>query len=208
MSTRSSPCRTDWPSLKLIFVIWPSTRLRTVTVLNAVTVPSPLKYTGRSPRIAFATTTGTTNPAAPPPWRPCPLPPPPGVPGPCASVLACDPRKYQTPMAIRTAKPMIHNQRWPLAPGSRPRRGSPEGFGPAGLAFKWPIHMLLNCREMRASLPLARHFGGDARRLQLPAKAYRETLLIPRIGRLKGGKGYESDCELSSVRGRNRRAQI
>ena len=175
MSIRSSPCLTNCPSWKLIFVIWPSTRLRTVTVLNAVTVPSPLKYTGRSPRCALATTTGTANPAPPPPWRPCPLPPPAGAPGPWASILARDPRKYQTPTAITSTKPMIHSQRWPLEPVSRSRRGSPEGSGPAGLALKWPIHMLLYEIDVRASPPVGKTFGGDAERLQVTSQSLSEN---------------------------------
>src|SRR5882762_2590930 len=145
MSTKSWPWCTNWPSWKLILVIWPSTRLRTVTVLKAVTVPRPLKYTGRSPRWALATTTGTTKPPAPAPCRPGPLPvlAPPAPPGPCASVLERDPRKYQKATAMTTAKATIHNQRWPFEPDSPPRGRSPDGFGPIGLALKWPIHMLL-----------------------------------------------------------------
>src|SRR3984893_16812730 len=179
---------------------WPSTRLRTVTVLNAVTVPRPLKYTGRSPRWAVATTTGTTNPP-PAPWRPCPLPPPPGAPGPCASVLVRDPRKYQKPTAMRTAKATTHTQRWPFDPGSRPTGRSPEGIGPGGLALKWPIHMLLYCMVMRASVPLARHSGETPGGSRGPAKASRKSLLIPTVGRLAGIKGYEGRCYLFSVFG-------
>src|SRR6266404_6409932 len=198
MSIRSSPCLTNCPSWKLIFVICPSTRLCTVTVLNAVTVPSPLKYTGRSPRCAVATTTGTTNPPAPAPCRPCPLPDPPGAAGPCASVLACDPRKYQKPTAPIAAKAMIHNQ-WPFDAGSRRTGRSPEGSGPAGLALKWPIHTLLRWIVVRASMPLARNWG---KRQEAPVdwpNPYRTTLLIRRIGRLAEGKGYEHGSNVSSV---------
>src|SRR5262249_47105413 len=43
---------------------WPSTRLLTVTVLKAVTVPSPVRYTGISPCRAVAATTGTAGAGA------------------------------------------------------------------------------------------------------------------------------------------------
>ena len=60
MTASRSPLLTCWPSLKLIWASWPSTRLFTLTVLEAVTLPSPLRNTGTSRRSAVATATGTT----------------------------------------------------------------------------------------------------------------------------------------------------
>src|SRR6516164_7638703 len=101
----ASPCLTVCPSVKLILMIWPSTRLRTVTVLKAVTLPSPLKKTGRSPFCAVETTTGMEKFAGRP--VPPPLPAAAGAPlGPAEAELACEPwpRKYQIPAPTRTRR--------------------------------------------------------------------------------------------------------
>src|SRR5580693_4868849 len=60
MTASSSPVFTCWPSLKLTCASCPSTRLFTLTVLEAVTLPRPFRYTGTSRRSAVATATGTT----------------------------------------------------------------------------------------------------------------------------------------------------
>src|SRR5712692_8692326 len=60
MTASRSPLLTCWPSLKLICASCPSTRLFTLTVLEAVTLPRPFRYTGTSRRSAVATATGTT----------------------------------------------------------------------------------------------------------------------------------------------------
>ena len=56
------------PSLNSTSINSPCTRLRTVTVLNAVTVPSPRKYKSRSCTLAASVLTGTggINPAGGP----------------------------------------------------------------------------------------------------------------------------------------------
>ena len=61
ISASGSPARTSCPSLKWTFISWPSTRLRTVTVLSAVTEPSAVMETGRSPARATAVTTGVAR---------------------------------------------------------------------------------------------------------------------------------------------------
>ena len=57
----TAPCRTSCPSWYDTLTSWPSTRLRTVTVLMAVTEPSPSRYTAMSPVRAGRATTGTTR---------------------------------------------------------------------------------------------------------------------------------------------------
>src|SRR5438477_794499 len=74
ISASSSPWRTSCPSPKCTLSSWPSTRLRTVTVLSAVTEPRAVRETGRSPARAAAVTTGVARgpgaAEAPPVFRP------------------------------------------------------------------------------------------------------------------------------------------
>src|SRR5205814_9970481 len=74
-------------------------RLRSVTVVRGVTVPRRWRWTGRSPRCAAATATGTRKlpiPAAPP----RPLPDVAGREGSAASLVIREPRKYQMPTTM------------------------------------------------------------------------------------------------------------
>ncbi len=64
ISASRSPWCTSCPSRNATRINWPSTRLRTVTVFKAVTVPSPVRYTSRSPFLAAAPATGTARCAA------------------------------------------------------------------------------------------------------------------------------------------------
>src|SRR5262249_3619523 len=58
-----SPVCTLCPSVKLIFVICPWIWLRTITVLYAITVPTPCRYIGTSPLLTVPATTGTVGTA-------------------------------------------------------------------------------------------------------------------------------------------------
>jgi len=116
-----------------------STRLRTVTVLNAVTVPSPLKYTGRSPRCAVATNHRHNEPSCAHSRRPCPEPPPRRR-GPCASVLA--PRTVGNTKSRPRHKRRQSNDPQPTV-ALRCRlalHGSVAGRVPAADSAQMPIH--------------------------------------------------------------------
>ena len=58
ISTSTSPAWTSWPSEKLIFLIWPSTRDLTSTLFKACTVPSPVRKIGTSARRTSLAITG------------------------------------------------------------------------------------------------------------------------------------------------------
>ena len=58
---RRSPASTGCPSANVTSRSSPSTRLRTVTVLDATTVPSPLRNRSMSPSRASTAVTGTTR---------------------------------------------------------------------------------------------------------------------------------------------------
>src|SRR6267143_627607 len=137
---------------------WPSTRLRTVTVLKAVTVPRPLKYTGKSPRWAVATITGTTKPPAPAPPRP--LAAAPGAAESAAWLEERAPRKYQTPTAI-TPRMRIQSHQRALA-GVVLRGASTPGSG-RSMDLSWPIRsLLLHTTLVQGSLSKAGHSLADA----------------------------------------------
>src|SRR6266478_2793556 len=135
---------------------WPSTRLRTVTVLKAVTVPRPLKYTRKSPRCAVATITGTTKPPAPAPPRP--LAAAPRAAESAAWLEERAPRKYQTPTAIT---PRIRIQSHQRALERVELRGASTPRAPGSgrsMDLSWPIRsLLLDSTLVQDSLSNAGH---------------------------------------------------
>src|ERR1039457_6528147 len=97
-----------------MLTIWPSTRLFTVTVLRAVTEPNPRRYTGMSPWVTLATTTGTAF------LPPLPLlpPDPEEAATACAGLPVKYSRKYQA-APPRRPKTIIHEIH-PLPPPEEP----------------------------------------------------------------------------------------
>src|SRR6267143_3537018 len=120
---------------------WPSTRLRTVTVLKAVTVPRPLKYTGKSPRWAVATITGTRKAPAPP--RPLAAAAAPGATELAAWLEERVPRKYQTLTAI-TPRMRIQSHQRALAGVLLRGASTPRAPGSGrSMDLSWSIRALL-----------------------------------------------------------------
>src|ERR1700730_867321 len=167
---------------------WPSTRLRTVTLLKAVTMPRQLKYTGKSPRWAGATITGTAK--LPGPAAPFPLPGAPGAAEVAAWLAARELRKYQMPTAITPRMRIQSHQRVLVGVVLRgPSTSRAPGSG-RFMDLIWPIRsLLLSTAFVRGELFNPGHHARSMRLPRLTCQPAGHTAYA-QIRRILEAKGY------------------